>query len=239
MVDVSIITNCHQEGRLSRATMLSVRACIDAARQAGIKVEWLVVRDCPNEATVQCTEQYCLPEAQIIDVNFKDLSLARNAGAKAASGRNIAFIDADDLWSRNWIVEAYRFMEMLPNEKIILHPEWALFFEAQEFLWRVYDCSDQDFDARTLLAYNSWCMSCFGKREVYVEHPYHPNDLKRGFGYEDWHWNCETTAAGIKHKIVPDTLYCVRVKSWQESLVAKTNEQKSIIFPSKFFAASA
>jgi len=237
MIDVSIITNCHREGRLAHATILAVRACIETARQAGLSIDWYVVRDRPDQATIQYTNRNCIPDAQIIDVDFGDLSLARNAGTGEAKGRYLAFIDGDDLWSRSWIINAHTFIESLPHGQFVLHPEWAIFFEGREFLWQVRDCCDPDFDPRSLLAYNSWCMSSFASREVYIEHPYRPIDVDGGFGYEDWHWNCDTTYAGIKHKIVPETIYCVRVKSWQESLVAKSNERKCIMPPSRLFAS--
>ena len=61
-------------------------------------------------------------------------------------------------------------------------------------------------------------------REIYGRFPYRPNRLDQGFGFEDWAWNCETIAAGLKHRAVPETTHFIRSKpadSLREQTVAR------------------
>lgn len=219
-----------------QSTVLSVSACIEEAQKAGLLVEWLFVRDYPCPSTIEYTNRFCSRLGKIIDVRYKDLGRARNAGTEAARGRYLAFIDADDLWTSNWLVAAHRFAESLSNDRFILHPELAIFFEGRLDKLRLRDCEQEPTHNRQLLTKNCWTVSTFGLRQLYLAQPYLPINIDAGFGYEDWHWNCETTAAGILHKIVPNTLHCFRVKVWKESLYQTTLDKSCIIWPSRLFA---
>lgn len=47
--------------------------------------------------------------------------------------------------------------------------------------------------------------------------PFVGNDLKRGYGHEDWHWNQATIAKGIAHKPVSETIHFKRRRVGSQS----------------------
>lgn len=237
MVDISIIINCHNEGRQLRQTVDSVIANIELCKQSFISAELIFVRDNADDATIFFTDEFAKENSQVLTASFGDLGLARNLGATAASGKYLAFVDGDDLWSQNWLLAAIKFAEA-QNKKCVLHTESAILFDAEHRIWEMQDSESADFDESILFEYNPWYPSSFASREIYLSFPYCAVDLAGGFFYEDWHWNCETLAAGIPHKVVPDTFHCYRSKSvWKEpSPLAAASRTKCTMPPSNFFS---
>lgn len=237
MVDISIIVNCHNEGRQLRQTIDAINASIEFCKQKFISVEALFIRDRADEATVSFTDEFCRKAARIIDADFGDLGLARNLGAKESTGRYLAFVDGDDLWSQNWLFAAIQMAES-DTRRVVYHTETAILFDAEHRIWQMQDSESSAFDESILFEYNPWFPSSFGLREIYLEFPYCAVDLAGGFFYEDWHWNCQTLAAGIPHKVVPDTFHCYRTKSvWKEpSLLEAASLTKCLMPPTNYFS---
>lgn len=235
MIDISVISTCHTEGRLMHATLKSIMFAIEEAKLMGLAVDWIMVQDRIDRCTRDYLELHKPVGVNLIELDVGDLGLARNYGAKVAGGRFISFLDADDVWSPNWLTAAYAFARSLPNQDVILHAAVGIFFEKNEHLWPVLDSESFDFCSQILFSKNCWAVSSFARREIFLRHPYPASDLKGGFGYEDWHFNCETLAAGIQHKLVPGTFHCYRVKSWKESLVDQTKQSCCLIKPNRLF----
>ena len=144
--------------------------------------------------------------------NFADAGLSRNFCAERARGKYIFFIDADDLISENFIDEALKILEPTKND-ILLHPESCLSFQDKDrfySLWRMNAGATIDDDYYTMFERNLWISSVIGKKEIFIKHPY--KAAINGFGHEDYIFNMETLTAGIRHDIVPQTVYFYRQK---------------------------
>jgi hypothetical protein len=139
------------------------------------------------------------------------MGLSRNSGVAFSRGRFIAFSDADNLYSRNWLTDA---LERLigGGHHEILHPAIILNFEAKNVIWRLMSSEDPSFDPRGMVEHNYWDAVCIAPREAFEQFPYAPSSAGPGFGPEDWHWNCETLAGGWQHNPVPRTAMFYRVK---------------------------
>lgn len=85
-----------------------------------------------------------------------------------------------------------------------------------------------------LLHYNCWTALTFLPKELFAGHDYATTDLKRGFGYEDWHFNCETLASGIQHRPVPGTAHFIRRKPGG-SQSQSTIRTRGLMPPSRLF----
>lgn len=226
---ITAVLNVHHEGIVAHASLLSMAAARQAAEAAGIVVEILVVADCSDRATLDYLSGAA--GVRLIETAVDDLGCARNVAVAAAQGRFIAFLDGDDLWSRNWLLEAFR-MATQGAQATVWHPEASLFFGAtQAPYWRIHpDIETAEGDWVTLGMRNHWTSLSFGAREIYQRVPYRSTDLTAGFGYEDWSWNSEVVAQGYLHKPVIGTAHLVRVRD--TSLVRRTAGSNALMTPS-------
>lgn len=86
---LSFVVPAHNEERELPATLGAIHA---AARSAGQPYEIVVVDDASTDATAQMARQ---AEARVVPIQRRQIAAARNAGAHAASGDVLFFIDAD------------------------------------------------------------------------------------------------------------------------------------------------
>jgi len=86
---VSFVVPAHNEAYEIGKTLASI---FDAARAADARFEVIVVNDASTDWTAQIASE---AGAQVLDVNLRKISAVRNAGARAAKGNALFFIDAD------------------------------------------------------------------------------------------------------------------------------------------------
>jgi len=202
------VLTAHSEGVLAGPSIISFEQAIDEARNMGLAVDGLIVLDRPTAAT---RLQFSGAQARhrVIETDLGDPGLARNAAVDAACSEFVSFLDADDLWSRNWIWRAHALCADDPRF-VVAHSEVNVIFGKVRQMWWHVDSRAPGFDPTYLRTGNYWDAMSFGARTIYRRHPFVPNDLRRGFGHEDWHWNCVTLAAGIDHRPVEGTVHFKR-----------------------------
>jgi GT2 family glycosyltransferase len=86
---ISFIVPAYNESAELPATLRSIR---DGARQAGSDYEIVVVDDASTDDTAELA---CRLDARIIPISRRQIAAARNAGARAARGDILVFVDAD------------------------------------------------------------------------------------------------------------------------------------------------
>lgn len=231
-VDITVILNAHNEGMLAHPTVLSLAQARTQAAHAGLAVEVLVMQDMPSRETVEYFKACEVPDLTTVTISHHDLGLSRNAGVEAAQGQWIAFLDADDLWSPNWLV-ACHMAATAEQPEVIWHPEVNLYFGREPHIFVHVDMEDPAFDLLTLTTSNYWTALSFSSREFCRTHPYPPSHLDKQLGYEDWCWNTDAIRWGALHKIVPGTVHFIRQK--QVSLLHKTNSLQSLMYPTLLF----
>ena len=87
----------YNEERLIGRTLASIHA---AARHVAQPYEVIVVDDASTDGTAAVAEAH---GAQVVRVEFRQIARTRNAGARAASGSALIFVDADTVVQANTV----------------------------------------------------------------------------------------------------------------------------------------
>lgn len=237
-VDVSCILNLHREGNILVPTFRSIARMLHFAQQQGIACELVLVLD---RADVHSRRLAIEAQSGVLagvvttvcEVDNGDLGRSRRDGVAQARGSFIAFLDGDDLYSENWVAEAFLLAQSEADGATIYHPELNVYFgEHYRTFWHP-DAQGLERDVKTgLLLENFWTSLSFGPRALYLANPVDDNGLEQGFGYEDWQWNMHTTARGIVHRPVPRTLHFIRLKA-TGSLNSNSSKRSVIVRPSR------
>ncbi|WFO52669.1 glycosyltransferase family 2 protein [Aeromonas veronii] len=235
-IDISLLVTVHNEGALIHSTLNSIERCRIFANSKGISCEYIFVLDCCDSQTkniLQCHPVFKKCQCTIIEVKNRDLGASRNDGISQANGKVIAVLDGDDYFSENWLERGWFYLHEYGKETI-LHPEFVINFGAHRaYCWQVEQCGEY-YQESGLLSGNFWTSWTIAFKEVYVSCPYQvTRPSATGFGYEDWHWNCETIANGYKHRLAWGTIGFYRRK--KQSLVNSTFSSGAIIPKSKLF----
>lgn len=222
MTDISAILTVHDETVVAGPTIGSAELAIARAEAAGYSVERLIGLDAPSDACKAYFAQDSLSNWRRETAAFKDQGRARNSFAEKARGRWIAFLDGDDLWSENWLVEAARMLEDAEgrDETVIVHPELNWVFDRRAQIMAKIGQDDPLFSPHYFYFTNHYDTLCIAARKVFLDFPYAHRDIENGFAFEDLQWNIETMAAGLKHVIARDTIIFKRRRNMSQTIRA-------------------
>ncbi len=227
--DLSLILTVHDETVVSGPTMRSADIAIEAANRLGFVTEQIIALDNAKPGTKDYFNQPAFSHWRKVELEEGDLGRARNAVLSQAEGNNIAFLDADDLFSKNWL--SHGLMKLAQarrgRRRFVVHPEinWQFDFGASIFY---NTAQDHPF-------FSPWCLAtihlydslCLAPREAHEEHPYVSRDIPNGLSFQDWQFTVETMNDGWTHVVVPDTIIFKRRR--KNSLVTESTGRKSLL----------
>ena len=215
--DISCVLALHAEGLMAHKTIRSINRAVKYAEQRGLGTELLIVLDRETDETRRYVETSSVidPATCIISTDFGDPGLARNAAIERAGGEYVAIIDGDDLISENWLVRAHEVNRL--SHGYVTHPEVSVYFDQQTVLFYHPDQQQKDFDETKIIVQNYWTALSFSHRETFLLNPYSSAPPLSGFGFEDWHWNCEVMARGL----------CSQGRAWDGALHPGQREGQS------------
>jgi len=225
---ITCVLNGHREGALIYPTIRSAKRTIAHTRSCGIETEFLVVLDRADDETSTIVERELKGFGRVLHVDHGDLGYARNRGVAHSRGDYIGFLDGDDLWSREWIIDAYEVCHKHDKE-VIVHPEYNIYFgdERAHTLYHI-DMESPEFEFKFLLRQNYWTALSFAAKSTYQMTPFRSNDIANGFGFEDWTWNVETIRKGCIHKTAKGSSHFIRRGKRYGSLLDDTNKGRSV-----------
>ncbi len=229
-MDITLALNVHSESVVAGPTLASAHAAVKAARARGFDVEMIVGLDNPTDECRAYFERLGTQGWRVIELEAGDLGLARNGLVEVARGHVVAFLDADDLLSENWLAEGSA--KILADEaagiQSIMHPELNLFFDAAGSCMGNRSDDDPLFTSSYWQHANYYDSLAMATRRTFEEIPYVGRDKERGFGYEDWRWNLDTMDAGWRHSIVKDTIIFKRRRD--VSLLSELGSKKTLLW---------
>lgn len=143
---VSIITPCYNSSKYIEETYSSIK------NQVYKNWEWNIVDDCSTDDSVEIIKSFNDDRINLI-INPENLgaSISRNKGLDLAKGDYITYIDSDDLWKNNFLVETINYLEK-NNEKFV----YTSYERVDENLNKLLD----DFIAIDKISYKRLLYNC-------------------------------------------------------------------------------
>ena len=227
--DLSVVMTAHDETVGSGPTVRSADLAVATARERSYSVETILALDNATPATSDYFHQPRFDHWQRWELDERDLGRARNAIVPQTKGRYIAFLDADDLFSENWLAEGIAALDAAAElgERAIAHPELNVVFDGHKAVRQNIDSSSPLFSPHLLYVRNCYDSLCMSPREAHLTVPYEPRDIPNGLSYQDWQFAIETLSRGWRHLVVQDTIIFKRRRDF--SLVVESNSRKSIV----------
>src|SRR5213079_1606915 len=103
---ISFIVPAYNEETELPSTLGAIRAATSGLSQS---VEIIVVDDASTDATPEIAEQ---ASARVVSIDRRQIGAARNAGARAARGEFLFFVDADTRINKTHVTEAMALLEV-------------------------------------------------------------------------------------------------------------------------------
>jgi Glycosyl transferase family 2 len=228
-IDLTVVVTAHDETVLCGPTMHSADLAVAEARGRNYTVETIVALDNATPATSDYFHQPRFDHWERCEMHVGDLGRVRNAIVPQTRGRYIAFLDADDLFSENWLAEGIAVLDAAAErgERAIAHPELNVLFDGRKQIRQNVDSESRLFSPYMLYVRNCYDSLCMSPREAHLAVPYVHRDIPNGLSYQDWQFAIQTLSRGWRHLVVQDTIIFKRRRDF--SLVVESNARKSIV----------
>ncbi len=216
---LAAVANFHRERRLGAKTARFLAECRRRLADRGIDflIEFVLDRpDAETEARIG-EAAAAIPEARLHRLDVGNLGAARAHGVASARAEAVCFVDGDDLFSLNWFEAALDALGEGQGREIV-HTQFLVAFGEEQFIRETVGSRDPGFDPMSLAVDWYWNGNLAVPRRLFAEVPIEPYDHAAGFGSEDWHWACNTLAAGIHRIVAPNTCYYYRIKPAKRAL---------------------
>ncbi|MEX0426665.1 glycosyltransferase family A protein [Nocardioides sp. DS6] len=229
MTDLSLIVTVHSETYVCGPTMRSADIAVDEARAAGHTVQTVIALDRATPETAAYFSEPHFDHWERWEMDAGDLGLVRNASVPRADGRYIAFLDADDLFSANWLAKGVAALDEAVDrgERLIVHPELNVFFDGMRSVLVNCDQRSPLFAPEALYVRNYYDSLLMAPREAHLEHPYVTRDLDAGLAFQDWQFTAETLGSGWRHATLRDTIIFKRRRD--SSLLTEAVGRKALL----------
>lgn len=228
-IDISLIVTAHNETIVTGMSMTAANASVEAAERAGYSVERIIVLDAATERTRASLSHPAYADWRVIELAERDLGRARNRVVRRARGKYIAFLDADDLFSENWLTEGAVVLDAAASagEQVIAHPEINWFFDDDRAILAVTPQDSPIFSPALFYFENYYDSLCMAPRHAHLDLPYVSRDIPNGLSYQDYQFAIETVAAGWQHRTALNTIIFKRRRD--SSLATESRDRKSVI----------
>lgn len=235
VVDISLLLTLHDEAEQAQPSLLAASRACERAGQQGLDAELVLALDRASAPTQRVVAAFAGARAcRVLDLDLGDVGASRNAAIGACRGRNVAICDGDDLLSANFLEVGARMLDS-DSRQVIVRPQLVVQFDQSAGVGVQVASDDPAFDPHCLLVVNPWTTGCMARRTLFHTTPYWArSEDGRGYGFEDWKWNCDTLAAGAVNVIAPRTVHYVRIKA-SGSMNVRYSSEAALVPPSQFF----
>src|SRR6185503_12643662 len=178
----------HDETVGAGPTVRSADLAVATARERSYSVETILALDNATPATSDYFHQPRFDHWQRWELDERDLGRARNAIVPQTKGRYIAFLDADDLFSENWLAEGVAALDAAAErgERAIAHPELNVVFDGDRAIHLGIEPGSPLFTPHYLYFRHYYDSLCLAPREAHLEIPYVTRDVRNGLSFQDF-----------------------------------------------------
>lgn len=228
-LDLTLVVTAHDETVVSGPTMASADKAVAAARSAGYTVQTVIALDRASEATTEYFHQEAFAHWERWTMHEGDLGRVRNAIVPRTEGRHVAFLDADDLFSENWLAKGLDQLEGARErgERVIAHPEVIITFDGGVGIHQNVEQASPLFTPYYFYMRNYYDSLCLSPRQAHVDIPYVHRDIANGLSWQDWQFAVETMSRGWQHVLVSDTIIFKRRRD--SSLMTESAGRRSLL----------
>lgn len=196
---LSVIIPCYNHGVYMDEALDSVAAC------KGVEYEVIIVNDGSTDAfTIKKLEELSGKGYQVISHTNHGLAYTRNAGIRAAKGKYILPLDADNKVKPDYIIKALQVLDK--NEADIVYAKPEFFGDVNES--RMFACGP--FNARELFFSNYIDACAVYRKSVWQS----VNGYSEGMpfqGHEDWEFWVHAHTKGFRFYFIDEPLYYYRI----------------------------
>lgn len=225
----SVIIPLYNKAEYIQKTIESVLA------QTEQDFEVIVIDDGSTDDGAQVVEQIQSDKIKLIKQKNSGVSKVRNCGIKSACGEYVAFLDADDLWSPNFLETVNLLIEEFPDagmacpsyqvayENRIVHPEWRSVEDSEKHLVNDF------FEMATAPFWvcNSSCAVI--KRQVILEMDYwFPENESVYEDFDFW------IRIGASQKVAHSNIVCSTYNRITETNARKTHYSSKVVYSQTF-----
>ncbi len=228
-LDISMVVTVHDETVVTAASMKAANAAAAEAERAGFSIEKIIALDSATDRARACMKQPVYEDWSVVEVTDRDLGRTRNRLVRISRGRFVAFLDADDLFSENWLAQGATVLDEAAKrgEKVIAHPELNWIFDRENAIFAVTPQESPAYSPVLFYFTNYYDSLCMAPREAHLELPYVSRDIPNGLSYQDYQFSIETIAAGWTHRIARDTIIFKRRRD--TSLVTESRDSTCVV----------
>lgn len=196
---VSVIVTSYNEGAYLEEAVQSVKA------QTYQHTELIIVDDGSDEdKTLALLKTYKEQGEKIIRISNSGVSVARNTGAKEASGKYVIFLDGDDRIEPSYVETVMRVQRSCPDAGMVF--TLTMLFGQKNYV-RPLDMPSYE----KLLVYNDYfVVTCLLSREHFLD--VGGFDPKMIYGIEDWEFFLRYCHEGMHVCRVNKPLFQYRIK---------------------------
>ncbi len=233
MTTIAAVVNLHDEGHTAAPSVTSAWRAVERARAHRIDAELVLMLDSASRETANLAHRWLHRGARVFETDVRDLGSARNVAADATDAEWLAFLDGDDLWAEDWLVDAYRATSTTGAGPFdVWHPQYSCIFGDHHSVIHHIGSDDPAFSFARLRLHNGWTALSFVAGETVRTVPYPRNRLDDGFGFEDWSWNIEILRRVGTHRVVPETMHFIRRRNAaDESLLRRSEDALRSPYP--------
>jgi hypothetical protein len=227
--DLALVVTAHDETAVAGPTMRSADRAVAAAREAGYSVQPVIALDAATAATTAYFGQTRFDHWERWTFAEGDVGRLRNTVVQGLDSRYVAFLDADDLFSDNWLAAGAAALDEAAQagERAIAHPELNVVFDGVRSVKVSLDQRSPLFTPHYLYLRHYYDALCLAPREAHLEVPLVSRDVPNGLSYQDFQFTIETLDAGWRHLVVRDTIIFKRRRD--VSLVTESTQRKAIV----------